>query len=540
MHVDIIPNRKSRPCVLLRETFRENGKVRHRTLLNISDMPMTRAMAVKRALQGDFDDAAFSGINGCATLQGHKFGALYALCRVAHDIGLMDILGKDKMGKLALLMVVGQIIFGKSRRALVEWASDQAVPDVLGIGGLDGPGFDEDDLYKTLDRLSERRYQIETKLFKKRGKQCSELFLYDVTSSYLEGQCNELGQWGYNRDKKNGKKQIVIGLLTDKDGDPVGVDVFEGNTSDPKTVIDQVMRLSDRFKVKNVVFVGDRGMLKSGPIESVKKSHFHYITAITKPQIESLMHQGVLQLSMFDETLGEVEQEGLRYVFRRNPMRAAEMADSRQQRIEKAQRNAGRLSEKLVTSSRCSVDVAVRNAHRKLEALKIDKFARVEAEDRTIGVHLDESALGEVSRLDGVYVLKTDTKASDLDKETVHKVYKSLANVERDFRTMKSELNVRPVFVRKERRTRGHVLVVTLALMLTRELERRLQSLGAEVHRAVDTLNGWTVLQECIGNIHFNRLPAPSERQQVILSALSVKQPTSLPVYSNRRSSSRS
>jgi transposase len=535
MHVDIIPNRKSKPCVLLRETYRENGKVRHRTLLNISDLPIERAMAVKRALQGDFDDAALSGKLPFTTRQGPKFGALYALCRIAQDIGLMDVLGTDKMGKLALLMIVGQIIFGKSRLALVDWASDQAVSDVLGIGGADGPGFNEKDLYKVLDHLCDMRYEIETKFFNKRGKKCKDLFLYDVTSSYLEGQFNELGCWGYNRDKKKGKKQIVVGLLTDQDGDPVGVDVFEGNTSDPKTVIDQVTRLADRFGVKNVVFVGDRGMLKSGPIESIKQANFHYITAITKPQIESLMKQGVLQLSIFDETLGEISHEGLRYVFRRNPVRAAELEESRQQRIKKAQDYALQLSDRLAASNRCRVDVALKNVHKKLVSLKIDRFVQVEPQDRTIVIQTNEHALLEMSRLDGVYVLKTDTNASDLDKETVHKVYKNLTNVERDFRSMKTDLNIRPVFVRKDRRTRGHVLVVMLALALTKEMQRRLEPIAIEVHRAVETLDGWTVLQECISNIHFNRLPIPTQRQQEILAAISIKQPTSLPVYSNNR-----
>ena len=152
----------------------------------------------------------------------------------------------------------------------------------------------------------------------------------------LEGKCNELGDWGYNRDRKSGKKQIVIGLLTDKDGDPVAVDVFRGNTSDPKTVLDQIKLLSDRFDVKDVVFIGDRGMLKSVPLGSIKDADFHYITAITKPQIERLIKEGVMQLSMFDETLSEIQHEGIRYVFRRNPVREAEMEESRMERLRKA------------------------------------------------------------------------------------------------------------------------------------------------------------------------------------------------------------
>jgi transposase len=273
MHVDIVPNRKSRPCALIRETCRENGKAKHRTVKNISDLPMDRIIAIKRALQGEFDGIAFTGVEGVKSEQGSTFGALYAAYRIAEETGLVEVLGTDRGGKLALVMVLAQVISPMSRRALVQWAKNQSLWEVLALWGSGEIDFDEDDLYTVLDEIAEKRHRIELELFKVRNKGCSRLFLYDVTSSYLEGTCNELSAWGYNRDGKKGKKQIVIGLLTDKDGDPVAVDVFKGNTSDPKTVVEQIKKLSERFGVTDVVFVGDRGMLKRIPLDAVQAAH---------------------------------------------------------------------------------------------------------------------------------------------------------------------------------------------------------------------------------------------------------------------------
>ena len=534
MHVDIIPNRKSRPCALVRETYKENGKVRHRTLLNISDLEADRVMAIKRAFRGDFDEAAFGGSGPCSSRQGPQFGALYVLYQIAKELGLCDALGKDRKGRLALLMVIAQVICGMSKRAVVEWAKNQAIYDVLGLGSFDEIDFDEDDLYAVLDDLAERRVRIELDLFKRRGKRCSQLFLYDVTSSYLEGRFNELAQWGYNRDGKKGKKQIVIGLLTDSSGDPVAVDVFQGNTSDPKTVMDQIRLLSERFKVRDVVFVGDRGMLKRLPLESIAEADFHYITAITKPQIEKLIKEGVLQTGLFDEFLGEIELGGVRYVFRRNPVRVDEIQKSRQDRVKKARELAEKLTGQLLASHRRRVDVALKTIRRRVETLKIDGLVKIEGEGRTIRVEFDEQAWEIRSRLDGVYVLKTDVSADRLDTEAIHSAYKSLAQVESDFRTMKSDLDVRPVFVRKEKRTRGHVLVVMLALMLRRELEKRLADCQKEVFHAISTLGGWTLLTESMGLIRFRRLPQPNDRQKTILDTLGLKQPTKLSVYSTK------
>lgn len=236
----------------------------------------------------------------------------------------------------------------------------------------------------------------------------------------------------------------------------------------------------------------------------------------------------MLQLSLFTEELGEVEHEGIRYIFRRNPIRAEEMEASRSNRLEVAQALASALSEALAESPRKRSDVALRKVTEKIEKLRIDGFAVPRLEDRTVWVEIDEEALARISRLDGVYVLKTDTSAGELDKDRVHAAYKSLYGVERDFRCMKTDLQVRPVYVRKESRTRGHVLVVMLALIVRRELEKRLASVDTEVAHAVSVLNGWTLLRERLGSIDFCRLPKPNSMQQELLDALELAQPSRL------------
>lgn len=530
MYVDIVPNRNSPPAVLIRENYREDGKVKHRTLANISHLHAERIMAVKRALRGDFDAVVGEDIETLMIEQGPQYGALYLLHELSKEIGLAKVLGNGRRGKLALLLVMAQVIFKGSRLGVVKWAQNQAVFEVLGLGSPGETDFDEDTLYRVLDEVADRRFEIQLGLFRSRKKHASRLFLYDVTSSYLEGICNELGEWGYNRDGKKGKKQIVIGLLADQEGDPVAVEVFQGNTSDPKTVTSQIELLSKRFKVSEVVFVGDRGMLKSAPIEQLATEHFHYITAITKPQIESLIKQGVLQLGLFDENLGEVEHDGIRYVFRRNPVRVRELEDSRHQRINKARQYAQKLSANLEASPRKSVEVAQRNVRDKIVQLKIDGFARACLQERKVFVELDEQALTKRSRFDGVYVLKTDTKSDNLDTEAVHTAYKSLSRVERDFRTMKSGLEIRPVFVRKKSRTMGHVLVVMLALILERELGKRLSRIPMEVSHAIAAMNGWCLLRQSLGPVRVSQLPKPNQIQSTILAATGFKQPASLSV----------
>jgi hypothetical protein len=262
--------------------------------------------------------------------QGLSFGAVWTVYHVARRLGIAQALGTTREGKLALWQVIARVIDQGSRLSAVRLAMSHAACDVLGVGT-----FDEDALYENLDWLAGAQAAIEDRLFAQRTKtKPVSLFLYDVTSSYLEGTQNALAAFGYNRDGKKGKMQIVIGLLCDEDGHPVSIEVFPGNTHDPHTVAAQVAKLKARFGVQEITFVGDRGMIKSQQIEDLAKQGFHYITAITKPQMEKLLRTGTFQMELFEQELAEVlADEGVRYVLRRNPVRAQEVRDKRQAKL---------------------------------------------------------------------------------------------------------------------------------------------------------------------------------------------------------------
>ncbi len=320
MYVATVPNRSSPPAILLRQSYRQGGQVKSRTLANLSHWNPARIEALRRALRGDFDHLPAEPASGLI------FGLLYALKQLAESLGLTAALGKTRLAKLALFLVLARVAHQGSRLSAVRWAEDHAVSEVLGLGC-----FDEDHLYAALDDLCARQEQIEQALYRqylRRRSAPPTLFLYDVTSSYLEGQHNALGDYGYPRDGKRGKLQIVIGLLADGEGEPLAVRVFAGNTGDPVTVVDQIRILQSQFGVQELVFVGDRGMVKSKGKQALREAGLHYISAMTDPQIRRLLREGTLQMGLFSEEVCEVEADGLRYLLRKNELRGGAGAAS--------------------------------------------------------------------------------------------------------------------------------------------------------------------------------------------------------------------
>ena len=327
MYIDcstVTVNGKSYTRALLRESYREDGKVKHRTIANLSHCSDDEIQAMRLALRHKGDLAQLGNLNSDLTLkQGRSVGAALTLQSLARRLGISEALGDSREGRLALWQVLARVIDQGSRLSAVRLADSHAACDVLELDR-----FDEDDLYGNLDWLEQNQVHIEDRLFRRRNPQPkSELFLYDVTSSYLEGTCNELAAFGYNRDGKGGKRQVVIGLLCDAEGEPLSIEVFPGNTADTKTMASQVRKAAERFGGGDVTFGEsghDQGPANPGP----RGQGFHYITAITKPQIEALVKTEVLQLELFEERLAEVTtNEGVRYVLRRNPVRAAEMSE---------------------------------------------------------------------------------------------------------------------------------------------------------------------------------------------------------------------
>jgi len=281
MYIATVPHRHSPPAILLRESFREDGKVRTRPLANLTSWAPERIEALRRTLKGEFDDCSGDLTPTCGPI----FAVLFVLKQLADRIGLTRVLGTERPAKLALFLVLVRIAAQGSRLSAVRWAANHAVAETLGLGR-----FDEDDLYAALDALAPRQQQIEDTLYRVARRQMEvspTVVLYDVTSSSLEGECNELAAFGYNRDKKPGKAQIVIGLVTTSHGEPLAVQVFDGNTSDPLTVPAQVETLRTRFGITEVVFVGDRGMVKSKGKTALAAAGSKYITALPPPRCAS-------------------------------------------------------------------------------------------------------------------------------------------------------------------------------------------------------------------------------------------------------------
>jgi len=527
------PTGNSYTRYLLRKSYREQGKVKHDTIANLSSCSPEEIEAIRLALRHKQNLTALVSLKDDFSLeQGLSVGAVWTVFSVAKRLGIVAALGSTRAGKLTLWQVIARVIDQGSRLSAVRLAGSHVACDVLNL-----TKFNEDDLYDNLDWLTENQGKIEDHLFakrngRKRDEDKQQLFLYDVTSSYLEGTKNALAAFGYNRDKKKGKRQIVIGLLCDEAGIPLSIEVFQGNTKDPQTVGSQVNKVVQRFGGGEVTFVGDRGMIKSEQIEDLNKEGFHYITAITKPQIKKLLKSRVIQMSLFDQQLAEVEtHEGIRYVLRRNPIRTLEVRQTRQDKLQAVQKEVDTQNLYLAEHMRAHVKVAQRKVREKIARLRLSGWLSEMATDREISLTEDSAALAEEAKLDGCYVLKTDLDKDVATKETIHARYKDLALVEWAFRTSKTvTLEVRPVHVRTESHTRGHVFVVMLSYLIIAELARCWHDLDVTVNEGIKQLDTLCATQLLIkGQVRCNQIPRPRAFLQPLLKAAQVTMPEVLP-----------
>jgi len=520
---------------LLRETYREGKKVKHRTIANLSHCKPEEIEAIRLALRHKKDFSSLMGQNRNILQnkevffkQGQSVGAVWSLYVMARQLGITEALGTARHGKLALWQVIARIIDQGSRLSAVRLAATHAACDVLGLDK-----FNEEDLYDNLDWLSENQSVIEQRLLRQMKRTHEPgLFLYDVTSSYLEGTQNELSAFGYNRDGKKGKRQIVIGLLCNEAGVPLSVEVFPGNTQDSRTFGSQIKKIAERFGGGEVTFVGDRGMIKSGQVKELGMQGFHYITAITKPQVESLLRTGVLQMSLFDQGLAEVQaDDGVRYVLRRNPVRAEEIKKSREDKLLSLSGNIEKQNKYLKDHKQAKVQTALNQIRAKCLRLKLSGWVSVMAEQRQIVLRIDEDALAETAKLDGCYVLKSDLSTALATKETIHDRYKDLSFVESAFRSSKTvNLELRPIHVRLATRTRGHVFVVMMAYRIIQELAVRWQHLDVTVAEGIAELSTL-----CANEVSFNgkekcnQIPAPRDSVKNLTEAADIKLPEVLP-----------
>jgi transposase len=480
MYIEAVPNRNSPPAILLRESYREGGKVRKRTLCNLSDWPAAHVEGLRGVLKGGTVIAAER--DAFTVTRSLPHGHVAAALGTARGIGLDRVLGPDgnRCRDLVLALLVGRILEPASKlaaaRALSPATAASSLGEALGLGEVD-----EDELYTALDWLLERQPAIETALAK-RHLTNGTLVLYDVSSSYMEGRCCPLAKRGYSRDGRKGTLQITYGLLCASDGCPVAIEVFDGNTADPMTLASQVEKLKQRFRLDHVVLVGDRGMITQARItEDIKAAGLDWITALRAPAIRTLLETGALQLSLFDQrdmaSITAPEFPGERLVVCRNPDLAAERARKRADLLAATERDLTRIQAAVTRKRhplRGTAEIAlavgaVINKH------KMAKHFDLDIAEAAFSFARKATEIAAEAATDGVYVVRTSLPAETLDDAAAVRSYKSLARVERAFRCIKTvDLQVRPVRHWLADRVRAHVFLCMLAYHLEWHMRQRL------------------------------------------------------------------
>jgi len=471
MYVAVVPNRNSPPAILLRESFRELGKVHNRTIANLSHWPAEKIEALRQVLQGK--QAGTAPLPSAFTIarslpHGHVAAVLATINHLKLPLVLDEMPSRERDRALAL--IASRILEPSSKlatsRSLRPETCHQSLGESLQLGALN-----EDDLYAAMDRLVARQPQIEATLARRHLRQ-GMLVLYDLTSSYFEGHHCPLAKYGYSRDERRSNPQIVFGILSTAEGCPVGVEVFEGNIGDPKTVAAQVAKLRERFHLERIILVGDRGMLTQKRIEQDLRPHegLEWITALRSPQIQKLASEGMVQLSFFDEQdLAEVEHPdfpGERLILCRNPLLAAERVRKRGELLAAAEKKLKEI-EAATKRKRQPVRSAEKISYlvgRALAASKVEKYFRWEITPQGLRWERNPERIQRDAALDGIYVLRTSVSAEYLNREQTVLAYKRLAVVERAFRSLKSvDLNVRPIHHRLPDRVRAHIFLAMLA-----------------------------------------------------------------------------
>jgi hypothetical protein len=483
MYVVKVPNRGSPPAILLRESYREDGKVKNRTLANLSSWPDAKVDALARVLKGQPPPAA--GLDEAFEItRSLPHGHVAAVLGTARQLGLDELIDPvpSRHRDLVVAMAVAQVIAPDSKlamaRGLREETAASSLGEILGLGSCD-----EDDLYAAMDYLHGRQEQIQDALAA-RHLGGGTLVLYDVSSAAFEGRTCPLGAIGHPKDGVHGRLQIVYGLLTSRDGIPVAIEVFNGNTGDPTTVAAQVTKVKDRFGIEKVVLVGDRGMLTAARLrEDVRPAGLDWITALRAPQVKALVRDGDLQLSLFDvQDLAEItspEFPGERLVACKNPFLEAERARKRESLLAATEADLAKIAA-ACTRARAPLrgrdKIAVR-VDRVLRRRKVAKHFTTEITDDSIGYARDQDSIAAEAKLDGIYVLRTSVAPGDLDSGAVVSSYKALAQVERAFRAFNTDLDIRPIRHRTEDRVRAHVFLRMLSYYLSWHLQARLAPL---------------------------------------------------------------
>ena len=533
-HLEIQTHRRA-PVGIIRSSFREDGKVKHSTHGRLTGLPLAQLKLLQAAFRRE---VVPKGSPEDMKLLGSKeYGASFCFLELAKELGLDRALysRKEPWVQDCLAMIVGRIVYAGSKLSLSNAAKNTALWELCGVAGevVDV----EKHCYQAMDRLLERQKAIQRTLAS-RHLQDGHLVLYDITSSYFEGAYEEsdIVAFGYNRDGKRGHEQMVIGLLCSKEGCPVGVEVFAGNTKDASTVPEKIAELQREYGLKDVIFVGDRGMVTRSVAEKIKGVEgLHTISALTHPEIFALVGRKVISADLFDEKeiVEVLDPENLarRYCLCRNP-KSAERETATRLRLLQCTREG---LEKIAGSKRRAKEGTIgARVGRVLQQYKMGKFVRWEVSEGRLSWSFDEGKIADEALFDGCYIIHSEVTKELMPAAEVVSSYKSLELVERAFRNLKTvQLEVRPVYHKTDDRIRSHVFLCTLAYYLQWHANKRLQGFfaadGTRKHRqwtmrnVIERLCSIRRERIVMAKVEFQKITTPQADQQRILDALRVK-----------------
>lgn len=485
IHLEIQSHRKN-PYGVLRSSYRnEDGKVVHKSQGRINGLSMEQLKLIQASFQGKVVMKEQFKI-----LQSKEYGASWACLQIAKDTGLDKVIyskNYEQWVKDALVMITGRIVYAGSKLYLSNMHGVSAIWELA--GHTEAEINVNTHCYEVMDKLYERKESIEKKLAKKHLDE-STLVLYDITSSYLEGEYenSELVAYGYNRDKKRGKEQVVIGLLCNSCGCPVAVEVFKGNTKDSTTVMGKIKEIKELYKINDIIFVGDRGMITKSNFEKINEENefgekcnfLKTISALTHSDIRKLCERDAIQISLFDEKnvveVEDPEAPEIRYGLCKNPVIAKEEHETRKLLLDKTIENL----EKIASSPRKNKkeDLGIR-AGKILNKYKMGKFIKItKIDDKKLEWIVDEEKIRKEEALDGCYVIYTNASKAELSISDAVKNYKSLIEVEQAFRSMKTvALEIRPIYHRTDDRIKAHIFICMLAYYIMWHMKSRLEPL---------------------------------------------------------------
>ena len=462
MYITRVPNRKSPPAILLRESYRDNGKVKSRTLANLSKLPPASIELLRRSLHGEQLLPASEAFEAIASSHhGHVQAVLQAMRR----LGFAELIAAraSRQRDVVVAMVVARILEPHSKLATTRWWRITTLPSLLGISDAD-----EDDLYQALDWLLERQDRIEGKLAA-RHLEHDGLALYDLSSSYFEGVTCPLAAFGHNRDRKKGKLQVNYGLLTNPRGIPVAVSVFKGNTGDPTTLLPQLTKVRDQFGLERFVLVGDRGMITQKQVDVLRDiDGVEWIAALRPEAIDKLLDSGALQMGLFDQRnlfeLTHPDFPGERLVACRNPDLAKRRAEKRKSLLEATADELHKVCRMVERGRLHGQDAIGVRVGKVVNKYKVAKHFTLDIRDHSFDFEIDEDKVAAEAALDGLYVVRTSLSTQRMNSEDAVRSYKLLSQVERAFRSLKTiDINVRPIRHRLETRVRAHIFLCMLA-----------------------------------------------------------------------------